>query len=355
MERVRIEVLKGNEILAKHIVTETGFELMSAGTVLKKDYISRLRELGYEYIYIKDSENEINFDQDLSVLRDQIRENSVKKTKDIMEKHVYKNSKDVEELCHVAEGLINDILTNPQIDDELINIKRESADLYIHSISVCTLSTILSLKAGLSRKVVTDVAKGCILHDIGLKYTTVNYENIDINLLDAEEQREYKKHVITGYESVKNINWLSDISKNVILLHHERNDGSGYPFKHHCNEMSEEVKIVAICDAFDSLVSGIGYKRLKAHEAIEYMKVHTLDMFDENYVEMLLNIVALYPIGAKVFTNEGELGVVIKQNKLYPERPVIRIIGDKNGNKVTDTYEKDLLEYLTIFITETVE
>ena len=59
MERVRLEVLEGNEVLAKHIVTETGFELMSAGTVLKRDNISRHKELGYEYNYIKEQQTAV--------------------------------------------------------------------------------------------------------------------------------------------------------------------------------------------------------------------------------------------------------------------------------------------------------
>lgn len=355
MERVRLEVLEGNEVLAKHIVTETGFELMSAGTVLKRDYISRLKELGYEYIYIKEKEAEINLDQDLTVLRNEIREDSINRAKKIMNRHVYKNSKDVEELCEIAEGIVNDVLSNHQIEEELINIKRENADLYVHSISVCTLSTVMALRCDFSRRIVTDIAKGCILHDIGLKYTTVQYENTEVSLLSSAEQNEFRKHVINGYESVKEISWLSELSKNIILLHHERNDGSGYPFKNHCENMSEEIKIVMLCDAFDSLVSGIGFKKLKVYEAIEYVKVHTIDMFDESYVSLLLNMVALYPIGTKVFTNEGELALVIRQNNLYPERPVIRILADSQGNKIEDVFEKDLLEYLTLFITDTID
>jgi len=63
----------------------------------------------------------------------------------------------------------------------------------------------------------------------------------------------------------------------------------------------------------------------------------------------------VYPIGTKVCTNEGEVGIVIKQNPGFPSRPQLRMIQDKDGKAVTETVIKDLVKELTIFIEKVLE
>ena len=66
-------------------------------------------------------------------------------------------------------------------------------------------------------------------------------------------------------------------------------------------------------------------------------------------------MVAMYPIGTKVITSENEIGVVVRQNKDCIDRPVIKIISDKEGKRVDGEPEKDMTKYLTIFIVDTIE
>ena len=56
-----------------------------------------------------------------------------------------------------------------------------------------------------------------------------------------------------------------------------------------------------------------------------------------------------------VITNQEETGIILRQNKNLPTRPVIRILKDKNGKKYNDWIEKDLKKELTLFIKDTVE
>jgi HD-GYP domain-containing protein (c-di-GMP phosphodiesterase class II) len=163
-----------------------------------------------------------------------------------------------------------------------------------------------------------------------------------------EEQIEYKTHPISGYEELKNESWLSDTSKSIVLSHHERLDGSGYPFKE--RDFSPECKIVQVCDEFDELISGIACKPTKVYEAVEYMKVYSGVKFDSQIVENLLAFTAVYPVGTVVRTNEGEEAIVLHQNLKFPDRPVIRIIRDKDGKEVAGFNIKDMLKIHTLFI-----
>ena len=61
----------------------------------------------------------------------------------------------------------------------------------------------------------------------------------------------------------------------------------------------------------------------------------------------------LYPVGIKVITSEGETGIVVRQNKKFTDRPVIKMLKHSDGSLYEDEVEKDLMEYLTLFIVDT--
>lgn len=355
MIRKSIDQLDGDEILAKHIVTESGFELMASGTVIRKDYIKRLKELNYEYVFIKEQGLDIDFEQPDYIVKEEVRKKGINDVKNVLERHVYKNSTDIEKLCEVANTIIDEVLNEKEINEELTNIRKEGHDLYTHSINVCSLASVMGLKRGISKKRIKQLAKGCLLHDIGLRYTTVEYERISEEQMSLNDLKDYRKHVINGYEGIKDVEWLSETAKRIVLLHHERGDGKGYPFKNNAQDLEEEIKIANICEVFDSMITGIGSKVYKIYEVIEYIKAHSIDYFDPKLVEILIHMVAMYPIGIKVITNEGEMGIVIKQNKECPERPVIKIITNEHGNKIKFEKTIDLIESLTIFIVDTME
>lgn len=348
---VKVENLLGYEVLAKHIVSGKGKELIAAGTTLKKEYINRLKELGIKEVFIKPIGN-LYAKEEFEIFADIVREESIQIVRNVLEKHIYKNTDDLYELCEVADEIINNIIREKEILNQVINIRQVSGDLYTHSINVCVLATIIALKKELNREVVEDIARGSLLHDIGLRCIVVPYENINLSDLPIKDQIELKKHTIYGYDSIENVDWLSDLSKNIILLHHERNDGSGYPFRNNGGLINPAIKIVAVCDEFESMISGVGYRQYKIYEAVEHMKQMAIKALDKEYVDMLLKMVERYPVGTKVITNEGETATVIKQNKSEIDRPVIRIIKDKDGRETDENIIKDMMEELTIFIVD---
>lgn len=357
MKLVKVSELKGNEKLARHVLTESGAELMAKGSLIKEDYIDKLIQLGIEFVFIDDSLfRDIDFsNEDKGFIREQVKEESRAIVKDILEKHVYKNTSDLEKLCTAADNIINDITSEEEVMERVANVRKEGTDIYAHSINICAMATLIALKNNFDRDIVRDIAKGCILHDIGLRYVVVPYENVDVDELEAKARSEFRKHVVLGYDTLKNETWLGQVAKDIVLFHHERNDGTGYPFKNNGDTLSDAVKIVEVCDVFDCLINGIGYKQMKVHEVIEYIRCHSLMAFEEKYARQLLQMVAMYPIGTKVITSDNEVGVVIKQNKECIDRPVIKIISDKDGRAVEEDIVKDMTINLTMFIVDTID
>lgn len=350
MKKCSIYDIRGGEILANPIMTSTYQILLSEGTVLSKEYIENFKQLDISDVYVYEEQDLINRDiikerkEAINICKNQV--------KGILEKHIHSKDKDLEKLSETAYYIMDNILKKKDIIEKLIEMKEKSHDLYEHSLSCCTLSMILSLCLNYSTEIVHAIGVGCLLHDIGLRYITVKFDNINLCNMPENQKVEYKKHTIYGYSSIENESWVNEISKDIILYHHERLDGTGYPF--HKTNISEPVAIAIICDVFDEMVCGIGYEGKKVYKAIEYLKCFRNTKFNAKIVNEFLKIMAAYPIGSHVLTNKGEVGIVIRQNKGFPERPILRIVIDKAGRTINKNNILDLLKENSIFIEEVI-
>ncbi|HCH81497.1 MAG TPA: transcriptional regulator [Eubacterium sp.] len=398
MKKVKVKSLKGNEILALPIVTDGGTVLIHADVELKPELINRAIRLGIKSLYIKDYPEEVinkenynhivisseddyddvyNEGQDVSdsecadvknekktEYNNKYIENHIYKVeetainsrtiiKNVLEKHIYRHNSDLKIIGEQAEKIIESVIEEPEVITNITEMRNISTDMYTHCINVCALSTIMALRLKMSEKQVRNISIGAILHDIGLRYIKVPYMNTNETYMNVKDALEYKKHTIFGYSSLQDEGWIPDIAKEIILLHHERIDGKGYPFQHKGDKIKTEVKLVSLCDDFESLISGVGSPKLKIYEAIEYIKANQGIKYDATITDKLLESVAVYPVGINVITSEGEMGVVVRQNHKFTDRPVIRMLKHADGSQYNDDVEKDLMEYLTLFIVDT--
>ena len=348
MKVCNVEELVGEEILAKDVFTAEYMILLSMGTQLKKEYIEKLKELQVKEVWIEESEPNA---KRVLILKEEVEESFKYKVKSILEKHTYSHNEELEELCTTADRIITNILEEEEVVKQIYDIKARSSDIYEHSISICSLATVVALKMGIPKHIIHDIGVSCLLHDLGLRYLTIEYTDIDLAELPESECAEYKKHPIYGYTALRGENWISNASKNMILYHHERLDGSGYPLK--ATDISKESRIIQVCDAFDEMICGIGCKRVKVNEAIEYLRKNKYTKFDSEIVDLFLEFTAVYPAGTIVRTSEREVGVVLYQNKEFPDRPVLRIMKDKDGNSVDVV--KDLIEVNHVYIEDVID
>ena len=299
MKKVKVKSLKGNEILALPIVTDGGTVLIHADVELKPELINRAIRLGIKSLYIKDYPEEVinkenynhivisseddyddvyNEGQDVSdsecadvknekktEYNNKYIENHIYKVeetainsrtiiKDVLEKHIYRHNSDLKVIGEQAEKIIESVIEEPEVITNITEMRNISTDMYTHCINVCALSTIMALRLKMSEKQVRNISIGAILHDIGLRYIKVPYMNTNETYMNVKDALEYKKHTIFGYSSLQDEGWIPDIAKEIILLHHERIDGKGYPFQHKGDKIKTEVKLVSLCDDFENIV-----------------------------------------------------------------------------------------------------
>ncbi len=352
MRIVSLNSIKGTEILAKDVYSGNDALLMPSGSIVKKEYIRRLRDLNVEYLYIEDEIAQgINLTNNLEF---QIQEQCQEAVRNILQKYSYHNENELEQIINIADEIIRNIMEDPGVIFNLSTIRQKSRSTYSHSLNVCALAVLLSFKLKLPKVKIRDIAIGCLLHDIGITY--IKSELLDASMEDNTENvlKELKKHIIYGYSAVEKMEWLSATSKDIIISHHERLDGSGYPFHVKEGRIKIGSRIAAVCDEFDSRVYGNFMKKMKVHDAIDFIVSQAGAQFDFRVVKAFVDSVAAYPTGCLVRTNEGDTAIVLRQNPQCPTRPVIRIIEYSNGDKPNQWIEKNLVEELTLFITDTI-
>ena len=137
MKRMKLSELTGNEILAQSLMTWDYQIILPEGVVLKKEYISKIEEMGILEVYVKeDQENEI------AILKNDIEKTIKSKVKSILERHTYQNNKELQGLTQAADEIITNILDEKEVIEKVFDIRERSADIYEHSISLSSMAIL---------------------------------------------------------------------------------------------------------------------------------------------------------------------------------------------------------------------
>lgn len=319
--RIRaVSKLIGGEILAEAILTREKEILIPKGTELKSEYIPLIQSLEIESLMLEDPYEDYEKPHFI------IQENSIKKytesVRKLMEGHIYhENDKSLKIFEVIANDIVKEI--NSSTAEAILDMKERSSNLYEHTIMVTLLSVLVGKKLKLDEQRLYNLALGCLLHDIGLRYVTIPYEDRDLTTVEPAEMFEYKKHTILGYSALQDEKWIPQISRKMILSHHENMEGTGFPMKQKYKET--ECRIIQACDAFDCYISGMECKRMSVQEALDIIIGNAGKRYDKAVVDNLVSTVAKYPVGTTVKTNVEERGVVISQT-VDPENPIIMIL-----------------------------
>lgn len=353
MRRISVEAIKDGDILARDIFSSSGVILMAEGSKLKTEYVPRLSDLRINTVFIYEEMTEDTITEDIS--EEEIKKQCEESVRSTIQKYTYAEKDELKEIVKVADEIMSDILSQPHIMYNVSCVRKKSNELYEHSVNVAAISTLIALRAKFPRPKVKEIAIGALLHDIG--FTTVTVDTSNLNLEECEEKvrKEVMRHVIYGYTDVEKKDWISKTAKDIILQHHERMDGSGYPFHMKGEHLKPEVRIVALCDQFDSMVYGNLMKRYKVRDAMDYIVSQAGVQFDFRLVQLFMESVAAYPVGTTVITNEGDTAVVLRQNYKLPTRPVIRLLKNAAGVPYEASEERDLMKNLTLMIIDSVE
>jgi HD-GYP domain-containing protein (c-di-GMP phosphodiesterase class II) len=215
----------------------------------------------------------------------------------------------------LVDQISTSLMANPGALLSLCRIRNADEYTFLHSVSVGTLMTAFSAFQGLDADTVRKAGVGGLMHDLG-KMKTPNEILNKPDRLTTDEFSVMKLHPGDGYNLLSDVRGIQEEQLLITIQHHERLDGSGYPYKLPADKIDPLAQMAAIADVYDALTAERCYHRATPptdalRKLLEWSKHH----FNPDFVHGFIRCVGIYPVGSAVILESGRVGIVLKQNE----------------------------------------
>ncbi|AWV34149.1 MULTISPECIES: HD-GYP domain-containing protein [Paenibacillus] len=199
---------------------------------------------------------------------------------------------------------------------------------YRHNVAVGIISTLLGKWLKLKSEDLSMLTIAATLHDIG-KMRIPDDILTKPGPLSDEEFQLMKKHTTFGYEMIRDTVGTNHTQALVALQHHERMDGSGYPFGVLGNRITDFSKIVAVADVFHAMTSDRFYRKAAPlYEVLLQMEESVFGKLDPYICRVFINKLMQSMLGNEVELTDGRKGKIVMILATDPLRPLVNIDED---------------------------
>lgn len=335
MRKLEISELVPGLVVAKNVMTFRNELLYPAGYRLTNKAITKLAFYSIPFICVEDEKDHFSYEE-LKTYSERVRstpefqrfaeefEKDVYKIKSVLNDVVEKNAPlDINDLLQDTLALLQTSSQNVHIFEMINNMRQYDDSTYAHSINVALIANVLATWLGMKEKDVLLVTQCGLLHDIG-KLQVPGKIIKKPGKLTSSEYNIVKTHPFAGYEILSKHNMNPHII-NSALMHHERCDGTGYPYGLTSERIDKFAKIISIADVYDAMTSARVYRgALCPFKVIEIFESEGLQKYDTKYILTFIENVLNTYIQNRVRLSDGRTGEVIMINRHSLTRPLIR-------------------------------
>ena len=368
LEEVEVNFLKAGIILNGIVYDEKGTMLWPAKKPMTDGFIAKLRVKGIQKIFYIPPKNAEEVDKHKNpgmnpdIFSSESHEMAKAAIDEIVHQIKFNKMPTISTVKTAIEKFFKEMETTPNGFLNLLVLKDYDTYTYMHSINVGLLSMFLTKKLGFNTFFIQELGIGGFLHDIGKIKIPSKIVNKHGNLTD-EEFKIMKSHPIFGYNLIKEDNSLSNYVKKVILFHHEKWDGTGYPLRLKGEAIGNFANIVSVCDVYDALTTERSYKKpYSVNDALLFIMRNTISHFSPYISQRFINETAImydlgsfYPIGAFILLNTGEIGFVTAKDSEYSMKPDVSIIKNSKGVPLRVPLKVELKRDVSRVILKTID
>ncbi len=249
---------------------------------------------------------------------------------------------DAAQLEPVVSKMLESVTRNPDALVPLARIKRQEAYATDHAVATAALIIAFGRQQGLPEPEIEKLALGTMVKDIG-------HSAIDSRLtakrgtLSESEYSIVQSHVEEGLAVLDATARLPETSIAVVLEHHERYNGCGYPYRMAGDEISTAGRMAAIVDTYDAMTSDRPYRAaMSPSHALRQLYEEGGSHYDPALVAAFVKTVGVFPVGTLVLLESGHLAVVEQMNPDNSLTPIVRVIYHAGRNQYVAPVEVDL-------------
>ena len=257
---------------------------------------------------------------------------------DCVKKNEPANAPAINEL---ATEITNSIIRNEYAMTLLTRIRSQSTYQWEHAVNCSILLCGFSLYLGIKKETAQQIALGGMLKDIGMAKVPPGIINNPGKITDFD-MKAVKKHVQWGLEANKKDGMNNKVITDMVVNHHERLDGSGYPRGIKKNNLSKLARMTAIVDVYDAFTGDKPHKQGEQPlVALRYLmsKKH---LFDQELVQKFIKYLGVHPVGTIVKLNNDRLAIVMQGNRTNPIKPIVKIFYNLTHNRYITAVNCDL-------------
>lgn len=341
MKMVMLEDLRAGMILAEPVIGNFDLIYANEGEEITEQMLEGLERIDVPYVFVKDfDQHDFDFEYNKEVSPELLKaKENYNEMLDMMDR-IFNDFQFLDKkVLHRVQGpmdeLISSVTSNTSMLLKLKKLYLKDEYSLTHSIHVSLLSAMIAKWNGLRSQDIQNIALAGLFHDLGKSKIPTDILNKPGSLA-PHEFSVMKRHSELGYEIAKAQDVFATDVLRGIIEHHERLDGTGYPYGLKKDQIHPYAQIIAIADVYDAMTTERSYKNSESpFVAVEIIK----DLSYKQHLHpglvnrFLKNIYRLY-IGSEVVLSNGLTGEIVYINKFAPERPLIRL----NDNDFIDLY-----------------
>ncbi|RPH95869.1 HD domain-containing protein [candidate division KSB1 bacterium] len=266
----------------------------------------------------------------------------------------FRNVVDVDHVTSEITSVVDEILdSSAQILNQTL-IKSRTGYRTEHAVDTTLVTLLIARHLLYSRRDLVEIGTGAFLHDLGkLAFPT----------LIAKPAAEYtdderflmREHPVFGQQLLSHSTDRLFMAQTTILHHHERQDGLGYPLglrgrneKPYLNGHDTKkyifpfAEILAVANVYDNYISHHNQSPLSPEAALVEILRRARTVFNSEVVALLAKVISIFPVGGMVSIVDcsnphliGMVGAVMKSNSERPHYPIVVLLRDAQGRKIT--------------------